>query len=185
MPIQAPNIDQIFEIADDFGLDLSIEDAQSFENYLIELGGELRARGNNQRGKPWQVGIEQPDAKIVGRIRSSVKLRDRAIATSGSYRNYTRDSREPNVTYTHILDPRSGRPISHKLVSVSVLQQTTMRADALSTAFMVLGPRRGYELAVQENVAAIFVSKSDDGFVERMTPAFEAELVHGLQTAAR
>ncbi|MDH3719475.1 MAG: FAD:protein FMN transferase [Planctomycetota bacterium] len=165
-------------LAKGYAIDVVAEclNAQSFESYLIELGGELRARGNNHWGKPWQVGLEQPDSQTIGRIRRTVALRDRAIATSGSYRNFTRDADESAVTYTHILDPRSGRPVSHGLVSVSVIEATALRADALATALMVLGPQQGYELAVQENVAATFVSRSQEGLVERSTPALIAEI---------
>jgi thiamine biosynthesis lipoprotein len=165
-------------LAKGYAIDVVAEylNAQAFESYLIELGGELRARGSNHREKPWQVGLEQPNSQTIGRIRRTVELRDRAIATAGSYRNFTRNAHEPDVTYTHILDPRSGRPISHGLVSVSVIDQTAMRADALATALMVLGPQQGYELAMQENVAATFVSRSHEGLVERATPAFIAEI---------
>jgi thiamine biosynthesis lipoprotein len=163
-------------LAKGFAIDVVAEylNAQSLESYLVELGGELRARGNNQRGKPWRIGLERPDSQTAGGIRRTVELRDHAIATSGSYRNFRRESHESAVTYPHILDPRSGRPVSHGLVSVSVIDKTAMRADALATALMVLGPQQGYHLAVHENVAATFVSRSPEGLVERSTPAFIA-----------
>ena len=93
-----------------------------------------------------------------------------AIATSGDYRNFfTHDGRR----YSHTIDPRTARPVTHALASVSVIAETAMTADAFSTAIMVLGPDAGYEFARSHDLAAALIMHRDDGFEERWTPAFE------------
>lgn len=138
---------------------------------LVEVGGEVRVRGRNAEGEPWRLGIESPQPSLgpgqsVQRI---VELEEGALATSGDYRNY-REVRGERIS--HILDPRTGRPIRHRLASVSVVQPTCARADGLATALMVLGPAEGFALAVEEDVPALFLVREDDGFAERPTPRF-------------
>ncbi len=141
-------------------------------NYMVDVGGEVKARGRNQQGKPWQIAVESP---VAGerRIHKVICLDGLGLATSGDYRNYFE---KDGVRYSHIIDPRTGRPITHRLASVSVLAQSCMRADAMATALMVLGPEAGYQLALQEELAALFIVKSDGGFTEKMTPEFEQAL---------
>ena len=140
-------------------------------DYLVEIGGELRAAGTNEQGAPWRVAIERPGAGAPAAQRI-VALRDAAIATSGDYRNfYDLDG----ARISHLIDPRTGRPATHGLRSVSVIAERCSLADARSTALAVLGPQDGYTLAVEQGWAARFVT--DDGagrLVERETPAFTA-----------
>lgn len=147
---------------------------QGIQSYLVEIGGELRARGAKPGGKPWRVAIEQPltDARTVQGI---VVLRDSAIATSGDYRNFVEND---GKTYSHTINPRSGRPIDHGLASVSVITASAMRADALATAIMVMGPQEGYALAVREALAAQLIIRSEDGVRVLATPQFESHLLH-------
>ncbi len=142
-------------------------------DYLVEIGGELRASGNGQQDKPWRVAIERPDAGQVSKTRI-IELRDQSIATSGEYRNYyERDG----VRVSHTIDPRTGRPVSHKLLAVSVLAQYCALADARATALEVLGPADGYELAIEQGWVALFLIRGEDGrMVERATPAFNQHL---------
>lgn len=139
------------------------------DGYLIEVGGEIRARGRRTDGRPWRVGIENP-AGTQSMFWRVVELRDKALATSGDYQNYFEaDGRR----YSHTIDPRSGYPITHGLASVSVVHDQCVIADALATALGVLGPDDGYEVAVSEGWAALFVVREDDGSLsERATPAF-------------
>jgi len=163
------NID-LSGIAKGFAVDRIAEHLEhhGIENYLVEVGGELRAKGLNAQGNPWQVAIESPLA-AVREIQKVVALQDIGMATSGDYRNYfERDG----VRYCHIIDPRSATPIAHELASVTVLAPTCMRADALATALMVLGPDAGYELASTQDVKAFFIVSTDAGFVEKATPDF-------------
>ena len=140
-------------------------------NYLVEIGGELRAAGANEEGAPWRVAIERPAAGAPAAQRI-VPLTDAAIATSGDYRNfYNLDG----ARVAHMIDPRTGRPASHGLRSVSVIAERCSLADARSTALAVLGPDDGHALAVERGWAALFVTQDGTGrLVERETPAFAA-----------
>lgn len=146
-------------------------DEVGFRDHLVEIGGELRGAGTNEEGAPWRVAVERPvsGAPAAQRI---VPLTDAALATSGDYRNfYDLDG----VRVSHTVDPRTGRPVTHGLLSVSVIAEQCSLADARSTALNVLGPEAGYALAVEQGWAALFVT--DDGagrLVERETPAFTA-----------
>lgn len=144
-------------------------DGLGIHSYMVDVGGEVKARGRNRKGRPWQIGVESPTSGTRG-IQKVIPLDGLAVATSGDYRNYFE---KDGVRYCHIIDPRSGRPISHKLASVSVIAQSCARADALCTGLMVLGPEAGYNLAVEEDLAALFLVKSRTGFDEEMTPRFE------------
>ena len=138
-------------------------------DYLIEIGGELRVRGRNPRGGPWRIGIEQPDA---GRVapQAVVGLEDGALATSGDYRDYYEIA---GRRYSHIIDPRKGAPVTDRLASVSVIANSTMVADALSTALMVMGPDLGMRMARGLRLAALFVVRVDGGLAELTTPKFD------------
>lgn len=140
-------------------------------DYLVEIGGELRAAGANEEGAPWRVAIERPAAGAPAAQRI-VPLTDAAIATSGDYRNFY-DLAGARVA--HMIDPRTGRPASHGLRSVSVIAERCSLADALSTALAVLGPDDGHALAVERGWAVLFVTEDGTGrLVERETPAFTA-----------
>nr|VFK39906.1 MAG: thiamine biosynthesis lipoprotein [Candidatus Kentron sp. TC]VFK57206.1 MAG: thiamine biosynthesis lipoprotein [Candidatus Kentron sp. TC] len=137
-------------------------------NYLVDVGGELRAKGKNAAGKSWQVAIEKPVSgeRSIHRVFAA---NNHAIATSGDYRNFfERDGKR----YSHTIDPKTGRPVTHELVSVTVLDRRAMRADALATALSVLGPDAGYEFAERENIPAWLITKTKTGFQDRSTPGF-------------
>ena len=122
-------------------------------SFLVEVGGELRARGVRPDGMPWRVGIEKPvtGERAVERI---VALRDLGMATSGDYRNFYEDK---GLRRSHLIDPRTGRPIEHALASVTVLDREAARADAWATALAVLGPTDGPKVAERERLAAFFI----------------------------
>lgn len=134
----------------------------------VEVGGEVRAAGSSARGVPWRLGIERPQL-LPGALQRIVPLTDLAVATSGDYRNYREIGGE---RFSHIIDPRTGWPIRHRLASVSVLHPRCMIADALATALMVLGSEAGYRLALEEDLAVFFLVRDGEGFAERGTPAF-------------
>lgn len=159
-------------IAKGYGVDQAAQalDALGFEHYLIDAGGEVRTRGHNPDGRPWQVAIEQPFAG-PRRPRYVVPLSGLAMATSGDYRIFfERGGRR----YSHEIDPASGRPIANPLTSVSVVAASGAMADALGK-LIVLGPDRGYDRAVAQGIAAHFILRGPDGTLrDRMTPAFAA-----------
>lgn len=145
--------------------------ARGLHDVLIDVSGELIARGRNADGQPWQVAIERPrtDGRGVARV---VPLVDRAMATSGDYRNY-RDV--GGVRLPHILDPATGRPVGHALTSVTVFDALAVRADALSTALLVMGPERAMAFARSHDVPAVLlVRTADTQLEERTSPAFDA-----------
>ena len=143
---------------------------RGFTDFLVDVGGEVLARGRNEAGAPWQVAIERPELHGDA-IQRLVAISDLAITTAGDYRKY-REVDGQRVA--HILDPRTGRPLTHRLASVTVIDALAVRADAFDTALMVLGTDEGMALATKLNLAALFIERTNDGFVERATPRFEA-----------
>ena len=143
-------------------------DSRGIRGFLVDIGGEFRAKGRKSDGSFWKVAIEKP---VIGEraVQRILHLTDRAVATSGDYRNYFEID---GLRYSHEINPVSGKPVAHRLASVTVLDDTCMRADALATALMVLGPDGGYELALKEKIAALFIVKGEKGFHEKMTPLF-------------
>jgi thiamine biosynthesis lipoprotein len=148
--------------------------ALGHRDFLVEVGGELGARGRRPDGTPWRVAIERPDA-LTRSVFAVVGLDDRGMATSGDYRNfYQRDG----VRLSHLIDPRAGRPIAHRLASVTVVDPQAARADALATALSVLGPEEGFALATREKIPAYFILRmADDQLERRATPSLEALLL--------
>jgi thiamine biosynthesis lipoprotein len=146
-------------------------EARGLTDFLIDVSGELVGRGHNEQGQPWQVAVERPQAegKSVARV---VPLRNQAMATSGDYRNFREVDGQRR---THILDPRSGRPVHHALASVTVFDALAVRADALSTALMVMGPEEALAFANRRGVPALFLIRLPGGsFEERRSAAFGA-----------
>ncbi|HNX96067.1 MAG TPA: FAD:protein FMN transferase [Candidatus Aminicenantes bacterium] len=156
-------------IAKGYGVDrvgLRLE-SLGFDRYLVEIGGEVRCRGQGPTGADWQVGIAAPDAS--GDLLRVIHLRDVAVATSGDYRNYfEKDGRR----FSHTINPRDGAPITHSLASVTVIHPSCMHADAMATALNVLGPEAGLALANREKLAAYFIVRRGSGFVETSTAWF-------------
>jgi thiamine biosynthesis lipoprotein len=140
------------------------------KGFLVEIGGEIRTYGTKVNGSPWTVGIELP-ADDQRRVQEVAKLDDRALATSGDYRNFFM---EDGKRYSHIIDPRTGRPVEHQLASVSVISEHCMFADAWATTLMVLGPEKGYKFAVGQDLAVMFVIRDENGFSRKPTPAFNS-----------
>ncbi|MFN2438846.1 MAG: FAD:protein FMN transferase [Chitinophagaceae bacterium] len=107
-------------------------------NYLVELGGEVRAKGKKNDGEYWKVGIDQPNEVATDKrpLKAIIKLKDRALATSGNYRKFYIEN---GKKYAHIIDPYTGYPAKHNLLSATVLADDCMTADAYATSFMVMG----------------------------------------------
>jgi thiamine biosynthesis lipoprotein len=140
-----------------------------FSDFLLELGGEIRVGGERPGGGAWRVAIErpEPDARAV---QASVELRDAALATSGDYRSFYEQDGERR---SHLLDPRSGRPVRHRLASVSVVHREAALADAWATALAVLGPEEGFARAEAEGLGAYFIERTaSGGFAVRATSGF-------------
>jgi thiamine biosynthesis lipoprotein len=140
-----------------------------FEDFLFEIGGDMYAAGVNREGAPWRIGLESPDPRKRA-LDGMVRIGDLGVATSGDYRNYFEQGGE---RFSHILDSRTGRPITHATTSATVLAADAMLADAWSTAMLALGRERGMEIARREDVAVLFVDRNrDGGLVMAPSPAF-------------
>jgi thiamine biosynthesis lipoprotein len=142
------------------------------QDYLVEVGGELRGHGRNGRGVPWQIAIERPDVDKRAAFRV-VALQDSGMATSGDYRNFFEVD---GKRYSHTIDPATGRPVVHQLASVTVLADSAMFADAWATALLVLGPERGMAVAKQLGLAAMFIEHEGDGLRVQSTEALLARI---------
>lgn len=159
-------------IAKGYGVDHAAQalDALGVANYMVEAGGEVRTRGRNAEGMPWQIAIEAPDA-MPQKPWFVVPLADRSLATSGDYRIYfEQDGRR----YCHEIDPGKGRPIDHGLASVSVVAADCARADALATALIVMGETRGAAFAAERGIAAYFIVREGATLRAVASPAFAA-----------
>ena len=148
-------------IAKGFGVDkvAAILDGFGLHNYLVEIGGEVRVAGLNSTNSKWRIGIETPISSLQRKVQKIISISDIAMATSGSYRNYFEND---GVVYSHTLDPRTGYPVKHELVSVTVLAENCAHADALATAFQVMGYEKGLKLANAESISALFIIKDFD-----------------------
>ncbi|MGD8476904.1 MAG: FAD:protein FMN transferase [Burkholderiales bacterium] len=166
-------------IAKGYGVDriAMILERQGVDDYLVEIGGEFRARGNAAVGRPWRIGIERPveDRRSHGKtIGETVVLENRAIATSGTTIDFFEQG---GRHYSHSIDPATGRPVEYPPMAVSVVADTAMEADAWATALLVLGPERGYSLAQTRGLAALLVTASGATFDVRVTEALRAHLL--------
>ena len=131
--------------------------SQGYNDWLIEIGGEILASGNSPAGQPWKVGIQTPDAP-EGELISSIPLQNAALATSGTYRQrFDHGGR----SYSHVIDPRTGYPVETPLVSVSVVGSSCLLADAYATALLVLGRDQGETLANRLHLRVFWIQDSD------------------------
>lgn len=146
------------------------------EDYLVEIGGDLVAKGQNDKGEAWQIGIEKPEAGSQT-VQLIVPLNDRGMASSGDYKNFFE---QDGVRYSHIIDPVTGRPITHRTTSVTVLAENAMMADAWATAMLALGQEKGLALAEQHKLAVYFISRDvtggDDAYITVHSSAFKDAL---------
>ena len=162
-------------IAKGYGVDqlAKLLDAYGIGDYLIDIGGELRAKGLNSNRAAWQIAITEPTPTPGQRsVQKIIQLSDHSVATSGNYRAFFEHNGQ---RYSHIINPTSGWPIKHQLTSVTVVEKTAMRADGLATALLVLGSDKGLQLAQEHNIAALFISTTGSaiGFHEQSSAAFQ------------
>jgi len=145
-----------------------VMEQQGISSYLAEIGGEIKVKGKNIQGQLWRIAIEKPISSNRA-IHKILPISDIAMATSGDYRNYFE---EQGVRFSHTIDPRTGYPVAYNLASVTILSKSTMAADAIATAMMVLGPNDGYQLAEKKQIAALFLIKTNTGYEEKSTSIF-------------
>jgi thiamine biosynthesis lipoprotein len=145
-------------------------EALGIRDYLVEIGGEVRARGRSAAGRPWRVAVEAP---LEGRRQAHavVEIDGIGVSTSGDYRDFRVVA---GRRISHTIDPRTAAPVTHGLASVTVLHRSAAAADAWATALMVLGPDEGMVVARRQDLAALFLMRKPDGsLIESVSPAFE------------
>lgn len=143
---------------------------QGIEHFIVEIGGEMRLKGNKPNGDEWRIAIETPD----GGERSVMKLlslTNVSIATSGNYRNYFDVDGQ---RYSHSIDPITGQPVRHYLVSATAITKNCIDADGFATAMMVMGVEKSIALAERENIAVYLIENTKQGFIEHKSSAFLA-----------
>ena len=149
-------------------------------NHLVEIGGEVRTRGQKADGTVWRAGIQRPDSGF-GILTAAVELADQSLATSGDYRNFFEINGQ---RYSHTIDPMTGRPIEHAVASVSAVADSCMTADALATAINVLGPERGIQLATSLKAETLLLLRTAGGFDELKSENFPTSSVSASPQAA-
>ena len=130
-------------------------------NYLVDIGGEVVSKGQNAQAHPWRIGITRPvdDASgEVNEVQTVLQVNDIALATSGNYRNFYYDGEQKR---SHTIDPRTGYPVQHSLLSATVRSNSCMRADALATACMVLGETEALQMIESDTVSACYLIVAD------------------------
>lgn len=146
---------------------------EGISRYLVSVGGALVSRGMNGEGKPWRVAIQKPTDR-ENAVQAIVDINGHGISTSGSYRNYYElDGKR----ISHVIDPQTGQPISHKLVSVTVIAPTALEADGWDTGLMVLGPEKAQQVVREQGLAVYMIVKEGEGFKTWMSPQFRTFLV--------
>jgi thiamine biosynthesis lipoprotein len=158
-------------IAKGYGIDrvASTLKEQKIQNFLVEIGGDLITSGTNKNGKAWSIGIEAPilEGQIV---QSVIKIKDQAMATSGDYKNFFEKN---GIRYSHIIDPKTGYPIGHKTLSVTVLAESATLADGWATAMLVLGNNDGMIVANKLKIPVFFISSYEETFITSGSDEFK------------
>jgi FAD:protein FMN transferase len=141
------------------------------DNYLVEIGGELKTKGSKPNNEPWKIALEKPlpNERKIHKIVTFTSGKPLSLMTSGTYRHYF-DSE--GKRYSHILDARTGKPVEHDTVSVALLHQDPSLADAWSTALLCLGSQEGLKIANQQNLAVLFIDQKNNQLIETPSDAF-------------
>ncbi|RPA31028.1 FAD:protein FMN transferase [Shewanella frigidimarina] len=159
-------------IAKGFGVDkiAAILDKYHVSGYLVEIGGELNVKGTKDDNTPWRVAVEQPTTEGQA-VQQVIEPGTMSLATSGDYRNFYQENGE---RFSHLIDPRNGYPIKHKLASATVLHSSCMTADGYATAMMVLGTEASLALAKEKNLAIMLIEKQEQGYQVYYSDAFKS-----------
>ena len=158
-------------IAKGFGIDQIGKKLETLglRNYLINIGGDLLAKGNNKNKKNWIIGIENPNLneKLVKEI---IKVSDKGIASSGDYKNFFIKN---GKKFSHIINPNTGKPITHKTKSVTVISNNTTNADGWATALLAMGSEKGFKLAEEKSMSVLFIDEVNEKLTKIKTTEFK------------
>ena len=158
-------------IAKGYGIDLIGKklDQLGINNYIINIGGDILTKGYNSKKENWVIGIENPNLKEK-LIKEIVILTNKGLATSGDYKNFfTKNGKK----YSHIINPKTGKPITHSTKSVTVIHENSMKADGWATAFLALGSLEGLKIAEKEKIAVLFIDEIDKKLIKFKSSAFK------------
>ncbi|MDD7069149.1 MAG: FAD:protein FMN transferase [Prevotella sp.] len=153
-------------IAKGYGVDAvaRLLESKGIDNYMVEIGGEIVASGENPKGAPWRIGVSKPDddsVNVSNEIQGIINISNRAMATSGNYRNFYYKG---GKKYAHTIDPKTGCPVQHSILSATVVSDECAKADAYATAFMVMGLDKAKAvLARHKDMMAYFIYSDDKG----------------------
>ncbi|MDX1700565.1 MAG: FAD:protein FMN transferase, partial [Melioribacteraceae bacterium] len=156
-------------IAKGFGVDKVAEyfDEIGINDFMVEIGGEVRTKGKNSKGDDWRIGISTP---LGNELQKIVSISGKSVATSGDYMNYYENE---GKRYSHLINPLTGKPITHNLASVTVIHDNCTLADAFATTINVMGTDKGYEFALIKKLPVFLIVREGNEFIEKMTPFFE------------
>ena len=154
-------------IAKGYGCDAVAEmlESHGVENFMVEIGGEIVTRGHNSKGQAWSIGISKPTDNNSGSengLQKVIAISGKGMATSGNYRNYRY---EEGRKVSHTIDPRTGRPVEHTLLSATVIADNCATADAYATAFMVMGLDSAMQICNRQGLDAYFIYSTPDGSI--------------------
>lgn len=146
-------------------------ESQGIQNYLVEIGGEMKVKGHNASGNPWRVAIEKPSpfSHQIQKILDIHQMNGTGIMTAGTYRNFFD---EKGQTYSHILNPKTGSPVTHHLLSVTVLHEDPTWADAWDTALLCVGETEAVKIAETENLKVLLIYHEGQTLKEYVSNAF-------------
>lgn len=155
-------------IAKGYGCDMVAHmfDSKNITDYMIEIGGEVVTKGKNDRGTEWNISISKPTENATGSHNAHqriVAISGKAMATSGNYRNFRIEN---GKKYAHTIDPRTGYPVQHSLLSATVIAENCAKADAYATSFMVMGLEKAIELCKSDSIEAFFIYSNEDGALQ-------------------
>ena len=154
-----------------YGIDLIGKklDQLGIKNYIINIGGDILTKGYNSKKENWVIGIENPNLKEK-LIKEIVNITNKGLATSGDYKNFfTKNGNR----YSHIINPKTGKPITHSTKSVTVIHENSIKADGWATAFLVLGSSQGLKIAEKEKIAVLFIDKINNKLMKFKSSTFK------------
>ncbi|MBO7239147.1 MAG: FAD:protein FMN transferase [Bacteroidaceae bacterium] len=167
-------------IAKGYGCDVvaRLLDSKNITNYMIEIGGEVVTKGKNSKGTDWNISISKPTENTTSSQnghQAIISITDKGMATSGNYRNFRIEN---GKKYAHTIDPRTGFPVQHSLLSATVIADNCAKADAYATAFMVVGLEKASELCKADNIEAFFIYANEKGELQTLaTEGFNKFLI--------
>ena len=144
----------------------------AINNYIVEIGGEMRVKGRNSKGALWRIGVLKP---VSNEHKATLEVYpgNNGMATAGDYYQYFEQN---GKRFSHIIDPTTGKPVDHNLASVTVIHPSSMTADGLSTGLLVMGEKKGIEFAEERQIAVYMIIRNGDKFVGKTSTAFDGYL---------